>query len=93
MALIGPAGEKLTKVACILKEMKHANGRTGIGAVMGSENLKAIAVRGGRKIEVANGAAVKRVSKWLKDTYEEPYFSIGNLGTLRLAPLLSEQGI
>lgn len=93
ISLIGPAGEKLVKVACILNELKHANGRTGLGAVMGSKNLKAIAVRGKKKMEVADGEAVKRLTKWLKDTYEEPYFSIGNLGTSRVTTMLSEQGI
>ena len=93
IASIGPAGEKLVKVACILNELKHANGRTGLGAVMGSKNLKAIAVRGKKKMEVADEESVKRLSKWLKDTYEEPYFSIGNLGTARVTVMLSEQGI
>ncbi len=40
---IGPAGEKLCVYACIINERKHANGRTGMGAVMGSKNLKCIA--------------------------------------------------
>jgi aldehyde:ferredoxin oxidoreductase len=93
VALIGPAGEKLVKVACILNELKHANGRTGLGAVMGSKNLKAIAVRGKKRMEVADEESVKRLTKWLKDTYEEPYFSIGNLGTSRVTTMLSEQGI
>jgi aldehyde:ferredoxin oxidoreductase len=93
IASIGPAGEKLVKVACILNELKHANGRTGLGAVMGSKNLKAIAVRGKKKMEVADEDGVKRLTKWLKDTYEEPYFSIGNLGTSRVTVMLSEQGI
>jgi len=93
VALIGPAGEKLVKVACILNELKHANGRTGLGAVMGSKNLKAIAVRGKKRMEVADEEAIKRLTKWLKDTYNEPYFSIGNLGTSRVTTMLSEQGI
>ena len=93
VALIGPSGEKLVKVACILNELKHANGRTGLGAVMGSKNLKAIAVRGKKRMKVADAQAVKRLAKWLRDTYEEPYFSIGNLGTARITTMLSEQGI
>jgi aldehyde:ferredoxin oxidoreductase len=93
IASIGPAGEKLVRFACILNELKHANGRTGLGAVMGSKNLKAIAVRGKKKMEVADEESVKRLTKWLKDTYEEPYFSIGNLGTARVTVMLSEQGI
>ncbi len=93
IASIGPAGEKLVKVACILNELKHANGRTGLGAVMGSKNLKAIAVRGNKRMEVADQESVKKWTKWLRDTYEEPYFSIGNLGTARVTVMLSEQGI
>jgi aldehyde:ferredoxin oxidoreductase len=46
VALIGMAGEKLSKIACIINEKTRAAGRTGLGAVMGSKNLKAIAVRG-----------------------------------------------
>ena len=42
---IGPAGERLSKIACIINE-RRAVGRKGLGAVMGSKNLKAIAVRG-----------------------------------------------
>lgn len=46
VAAIGTAGEKLTRIACIINEKTRAAGRTGLGAVMGSKNLKAIAVRG-----------------------------------------------
>jgi aldehyde:ferredoxin oxidoreductase len=93
IALIGPAGERRVKVACILNELKHANGRTGLGAVMGSKNLKAIAVRGKKRMKVADDESVKRLTTALKNTYEEPYFSIGNLGTSRVTTMLSEQGI
>lgn len=50
---IGPAGEQLVRFACILTETGDAAGRTGMGAVMGSKNLKAVAVRGSRGIRVA----------------------------------------
>jgi aldehyde:ferredoxin oxidoreductase len=43
---IGQGGENLVKYACIINERKHAAGRTGMGAVMGSKILKGIAVRG-----------------------------------------------
>ncbi len=46
VAGIGPGGENLVRFACIVNEYKHFNGRCGMGAVMGSKNLKAIAVRG-----------------------------------------------
>jgi aldehyde:ferredoxin oxidoreductase len=46
VACIGQAGENLVKYACVINDYYHAAGRTGMGTVMGSKNLKAIAVRG-----------------------------------------------
>ena len=46
VASIGLAGEKLSKIACIINDKTRVAGRIGLGAVMGSKNLKAIAVRG-----------------------------------------------
>ena len=53
VAAIGPAGEKLVRIACIINEKTRAAGRCGLGAVMGSKNLKAIAVRGTHDVTVA----------------------------------------
>ncbi len=53
VAAIGVAGEKLARVACIMNDVTRAAGRTGLGAVMGSKNLKAIAVRGTKDVKVA----------------------------------------
>ena len=47
---IGLGGENLVRFAAITHDLRHYNGRTGMGAVMGSKNLKAIAVRGSRKV-------------------------------------------
>jgi aldehyde:ferredoxin oxidoreductase len=52
VASIGPAGERLVKFANIANDKYRQAGRTGMGAVMGSKNLKAVAVRGSRKVEV-----------------------------------------
>lgn len=57
VACIGPAGEKRVLFACIMNEMHRAAGRSGTGAVMGSKNLKAIAVVGNRPVEVADPKA------------------------------------
>jgi aldehyde:ferredoxin oxidoreductase len=51
---IGPAGENKVKSACIIINKKHAAGRCGFGAIMGSKNLKAIAVRGTGSVKVSN---------------------------------------
>jgi len=53
VAAIGPAGEKLVRIACIINDKSRAAGRCGLGAVMGSKNLKAIAVRGTKDVTVA----------------------------------------
>ena len=52
IAVIGPAGENQVSFACVNSDWSRNAGRTGIGAVMGSKNLKAVAVRGSRDIPV-----------------------------------------
>lgn len=54
IAQIGPAGEKLANFAAIMNMSNRAWGRTGVGAVMGSKKLKAIAVRGAQKVNAAD---------------------------------------
>ncbi len=53
VACIGPAGEKLVRFAGIINDKHRAAGRSGVGAVMGSKNLKAIAVRGTKGVKIA----------------------------------------
>ncbi|MFC1914812.1 aldehyde ferredoxin oxidoreductase family protein [Chloroflexota bacterium] len=53
-ACIGSAGENLVRFATIQHELKHGTGRTGMGAIMGSKNLKAVAVRGTKGISLSN---------------------------------------
>jgi aldehyde:ferredoxin oxidoreductase len=62
VAVIGPAGEKLVRYATISHEARHA-GRGGLGAVMGSKRLKAIAVAGTQRVEVADAAGVVAAAK------------------------------
>ncbi|MBW2000515.1 MAG: hypothetical protein JRJ29_21480 [Deltaproteobacteria bacterium] len=58
VACIRPAGENMIKIASIINEMR-AVGRKGLGAVMGSKKLRAIAVRGTGKVEVADKEKLK----------------------------------
>lgn len=53
VACIGPAGEKLVLFATVMNDKHRAAGRSGLGAVMGSKNLKAVVVRGSNSVEVA----------------------------------------
>lgn len=69
VALIGPGGENLVRYACIMHGLADAAGRGGMGAVMGSKNLKAIAVRGEKAPDVAHPDAVKSFRPWLKDNW------------------------
>ena len=58
VACIGPGGEKLVRFACIMNDKHRAAGRSGVGAVMGSKNLKAIAVRGTGGVRVVGPGRV-----------------------------------
>jgi aldehyde:ferredoxin oxidoreductase len=61
---IGPAGEKGVRFAGIFSMSNRANGRTGMGAVMGSKNLKAIAVRGRQRPSVADKGGLNKLARW-----------------------------
>jgi aldehyde:ferredoxin oxidoreductase len=72
VAAIGPAGEKGVKYAAIVHDKHHIAGRTGMGAVMGSKNLKAIAVVGsGAKVEIADPDALKGWREQVMQNYSE----------------------
>ncbi len=58
VACIGPAGEKRVRFAAIMNDKHRAAGRSGVGAVMGSKNLKAIAVRGTGAVDIAEPRSV-----------------------------------
>lgn len=83
VAAIGPAGENLVRLACVMTGPKDAAGRTGLGAVMGSKKLKAVAVRGSKDITLAHPqellaysgeqTATLMTRKWIK--------ALGRLGT------------
>jgi aldehyde:ferredoxin oxidoreductase len=83
VSCIGPAGEHLSKIACIINE-RRAAGRKGLGAVMGSKNLKAIAVRGTGFVEIASREKLKvargRMLKAMKES-EVLYPQFANTGT------------
>ena len=80
-AQIGPAGENMVRYACIINDLKHAAGRTGMGAVMGSKNLKAVACRGHHLPPLADSEAVGEVSKWFAKNYMELNERLAKYGT------------
>jgi aldehyde:ferredoxin oxidoreductase len=73
LALIGPGGENLVRFACIMNGLFDAAGRGGLGAVMGSKKLKAIAVKGTNSPRVVNAEKTRDLNKWLLDhLYDNP---------------------
>ncbi len=61
---IGQGGENQVRYACLVSDLRHANGRTGLGAVFGSKNLKAIAVRGKNKLEFYDKDRLKELARF-----------------------------
>jgi len=67
---IGPAGENLVREACIVQDKGRTMGRCGLGAVMGSKNLKAVAVRGSGSIEVAEPERFMEIVLQLREMFK-----------------------
>ncbi len=79
----GPAGENLVAFACVMTGIKNAGGRTGMGAVMGSKNLKAISCRGTMDIDIAHPVEALEYNKRFIDqiTSAKVNKTQGTLGT------------
>jgi aldehyde:ferredoxin oxidoreductase len=94
-AVIGPAGENKVLFSTIVSSGHRVNGRTGMGAVMGSKNLKAVAVRGSKTLEIADTLRffdeVKKIESDIlsHNEYEKRY----NMGTTMLMKDLNSIGI
>jgi aldehyde:ferredoxin oxidoreductase len=76
VASIGPAGENLVKFASIMSEKGHAAGRCGMGAVMGSKNLKAIVVRGTKDVPINNQDKLMEAAQKIKTIAKTTPFSV-----------------
>jgi aldehyde:ferredoxin oxidoreductase len=72
VASIGPAGENLVRIACIINEKTRAAGRCGLGAIMGSKKLKAIAIRGTKDVQVAKLDELKDFIKVIHERMKGP---------------------
>ena len=95
IACIGPAGEKLSKMACIINE-KRAFGRKGVGAVMGSKNLKAIAIRGTGELKIADEDAFEKARKEMLSAMKESpvlYSEFAKAGTPMIVDAINALGI
>ena len=92
LAMIGPAGEKLVRYACVINDVKHAAGRTGMGAVMGSKNLKCLAVRGRQAVPLAEADALQQLAIHMRDHWKDDSLSLHDLGTNGGVLSLNEEG-
>ncbi|UNC91551.1 aldehyde ferredoxin oxidoreductase family protein [Candidatus Contubernalis alkaliaceticus] len=95
VACIGPAGENMVKYSCIINE-RRAFGRKGLGAVMGSKNLKAIAVRGQKEVAINDKDAYKTARSVMNKAMKEShvlYSMFSNAGTPCVVDLAGELGI
>jgi len=96
VSCIGPAGENLVRYACIINDKHRAAGRSGVGAVMGSKNLKAVVVRGSRWPVMAQPKEMEELGLALQ-------IEVGNVmkagalmrkyGTSYVPPITNEMGI
>ena len=93
---IGPAGEKLSLIAAVMNDKFRAAGRSGVGAVMGSKNLKAIVVRGTGKVEPAKPQAAMELLKTIRDKIKDNDITgkgLPTYGTAVLVNIINECGI
>lgn len=82
IAQCGPAGEKLVRFAPRgANDLNEVAGRTGMGAVMGSKKLKAIAVRGTQPVKIADKAALMSMAKWVASTVDDVHRGFHEYGT------------
>ncbi len=92
VAQIGPAGEKLVRFACVVNDLHHFAGRTGMGAVMGSKNLRAIAVRGREPLPIADPEGLRVISRWLLENYMDRAGGLHDDGTAGGVEYLNKKG-
>ncbi|MBN1314992.1 MAG: aldehyde ferredoxin oxidoreductase family protein [Anaerolineales bacterium] len=96
VACIGPAGERLVKVAAIMNDKHRAAARSGVGAVMGSKNLKAVVVLGTQKVSLAQPEEMKALSNQVRADVRADVkkgSSLREYGTAYVPPVTSEMGI
>lgn len=96
VATIGPAGENLSRIACIMNDLGRAAGRSGVGAVMGSKNLKAIVVRGTGRVGVAQPDQLREAASICMKKIREHGVTGQGLpayGTAVLVNIINENGV
>jgi aldehyde:ferredoxin oxidoreductase len=81
VAQIGPGGEKQVRYACVVNDMHHVAGRCGMGAIMGSKNLKAVAVKGTTRVPVHKPKRLRKLAMWMAQNVDNIAQSLHTYGT------------
>jgi len=92
---IGPAGEKLVRFACLVhywRGREGVSGRGGLGAVLGSKNVKAVVLKGAQKTQVANPESLRELIDSRKEAMEKGTAGLKNLGTPVLVNMINTLG-
>jgi len=92
-AVIGPAGEQLVKYASIMNDNERAAGRGGVGAVMGSKNLKAIVAHGTGQVPMVDEEYLKGSFKTATATVKEKAVAFATYGTPMVAGITGKAGV
>jgi len=90
---MGVAGENLVRFAAIMNMSNRANGRTGMGAVMGSKNLKAVVVRGKMRPTFAEPKELNKLARWGASEFpNSDVYTLGKLGTSHVVEYQNKKG-
>jgi aldehyde:ferredoxin oxidoreductase len=92
---IGPAGEKKVRYACLVhywRGREGVSGRGGVGAVLGSKNVKAVVVKGSQRTQVADPQAIQELIASRKEAMEKGTAGLKNLGTPVLVNMINTIG-
>ncbi|MFN8495829.1 MAG: aldehyde ferredoxin oxidoreductase family protein [Caldilineaceae bacterium] len=89
----GIAGEHKVLYAAIVNQLRHFHGRAGLGAVMGSKNVKAIVARGRERIAPESREGTKAVIEWFRDNYDQETDGMHLHGTAGGINSLDQDGI
>ncbi len=81
VAQIGPGGENLVRYASVVNDLNHVAGRCGMGAVMGSKNLKAVAVKGSTNVPVKKPKRLKKLAQWMVQNVDNVAHILHTYGT------------
>jgi aldehyde:ferredoxin oxidoreductase len=81
VAQIGPGGEKLVHYASVVNDMNHVAGRCGMGAVMGSKNLKAVAIKASKRVKISKPKRLGKLAKWMATNVDNVAHTLHAYGT------------